>query len=170
MRINWLTKKVKTLFRVKDKFLHQACKICKDVCSWGESYIGETIRNVEVRWDEHNNPTKKWNPLKQNKGNLDHAFNWPVLANAPKNMFQRKVLEAHYIVLERGETFYSLLVTRYISLVTRYFLLVTRYIILVSRNFLLATFYSLLITFYSLLVTFYSLRVLFSRWCRFDCI
>ena len=101
--------------------------------------------------------------IEANKGNLDHAFNWPVLANAPKNMFQRKVLEAHYIALERGETFYSLLVTRYISLVTRYFLLVTRYIILVSRNFLLATFYSLLITFYSLLVTFYSLRALFSR-------
>ena len=31
VRIKWLTKKVKTLFRVKDKFLHQACKICKDV-------------------------------------------------------------------------------------------------------------------------------------------
>ena len=33
VRIKWLTKKVKTLFRVKDKSLHQACKICKSVCS-----------------------------------------------------------------------------------------------------------------------------------------
>ena len=31
--IKWLTKKVKTLFRVKDKYLHQACKIYKGVCS-----------------------------------------------------------------------------------------------------------------------------------------
>ena len=49
VRIKWLTKKVKSLFRVKDKSLHQACKIYKDVCSCGESYIGETIRDVEVR-------------------------------------------------------------------------------------------------------------------------
>ena len=33
--------------------------------------------------------------------NLDHAFNWSVLANAPKNIFQRKVLKAYYIVLEK---------------------------------------------------------------------
>ena len=49
VRIKWLTKKVKNLFRVKDKSLHQACKIYKDVCSCSESYMGETIRDVEVR-------------------------------------------------------------------------------------------------------------------------
>ena len=49
VRIKWLTKKVKTLFKVKEKSLHQACKIYKGVCSCGESYIGETIKNVEVR-------------------------------------------------------------------------------------------------------------------------
>ena len=101
MRIKWLTKKVKTLFKVKDKSLHQACKIYKGVCSCGESYIGETIRNVEVRWDEHNNSMNKSNPSKHIKDNLDHVLNWSVLANAPKNMFQRKVLEAYYIVLEK---------------------------------------------------------------------
>ena len=92
MQIKWLTKKVKTLFRVKDKSLHQACKIYKGVCSCGESYIGEIIRNVEVHWDEHNNPMKKSNLLKHLKDNPDHAFNWSVLANAPKNMFQQKFL------------------------------------------------------------------------------
>ena len=49
VQIKWLIKKVKTLFRVKDKSLDQACKIYKGVCSCCESYIGETIRNVEVR-------------------------------------------------------------------------------------------------------------------------
>ena len=53
VRIKWLTQKVKNLFRVRDKSLHQDCKIYKGVCLCGESYIGETVRNVEVRWGEH---------------------------------------------------------------------------------------------------------------------
>ena len=69
--------------------------------SCGESHISETIRNAEVRWEEHNNSISKSNPLKHIKDNLDHVFNWSVLANAPKNMFQQKVLETHYIVLEK---------------------------------------------------------------------
>ena len=56
-----------------------------------------------------------------------------------------------------GETFYSLLVTRYFWHVTCYFLLVTRYLLLVTCYVLLVTFYSLLVTFYSLLITFNSL-------------
>ena len=43
----------------------------------------------------------KSNSSKHIKDNLDDVFNWSVLGNAPKNMFQRKVLEAHYIVLEK---------------------------------------------------------------------
>ena len=43
---------------------------------------------------------KNLNPLKHIKDNLDHVFNWSVLANA-KNMFQRKVLEGYYIALEK---------------------------------------------------------------------
>ena len=81
--------------------MHQACKIYKGICSCGESYIGETIRNVEVRWDEHDNLMKKSNLLKHVKDNLDHVFNWSELTNASKNMFQRKVLEAYYIILEK---------------------------------------------------------------------
>ena len=44
---------------------------------------------------------KKSNPSKYIKGNLDQVFNWSVLTNAPKNMFQQKILEAYYIVLEK---------------------------------------------------------------------
>ena len=44
---------------------------------------------------------KRSNPSKHMKDNVDHVFNWPVLDNAPKNMLQQKVLEAHYIVLEK---------------------------------------------------------------------
>ena len=101
MRIEWLTKKVKTLFKVKDKSLHQEGKIYKGVCSCGESYIGGTIRNVKVHWHEHNNPINKSNSSKHIKDNLDHFFNWSVLAHAPNNMFQRNLLEPCYIVLEK---------------------------------------------------------------------
>ena len=45
--------------------------------------------------------SKKKNPSKSIKDNLDHTFDWSVLAIAPKNLFQRKVLEAYYIVLEK---------------------------------------------------------------------
>ena len=47
--VKWLTKKVKLLFPLKGCNLHPSCKIYKGLCSWGETYIGETIRNVEER-------------------------------------------------------------------------------------------------------------------------
>ena len=99
MRIKWLTKKV-TCLKLKINLCIKPVKFIS-VSSCGESYIGETIRNVEVRWDEHDNLMNKSNPSKHIKDHLYHVFNWSVLANAPKNMFQRKVLEAYYIVLEK---------------------------------------------------------------------
>ena len=90
MRIKWLTNKVKTLCRVKDKPLRQDCKVYKGICSCNESYVVETVRNVEVRWDEHNNPMEKSNPSKHIKDNVDHVFNWSVLANAKKTPISRK--------------------------------------------------------------------------------
>lgn len=36
---------------------------------------------------------------KHTKDNSDHIFNWSVLADVPKNMFQRKVLKMYYIFL-----------------------------------------------------------------------
>ena len=63
--------------------------------------VGEIIRNAEICWDEHNNPMNKSNPSKRIKDNFDHVFSWSVLANAPKNMFQRKVVKTYYNVLEK---------------------------------------------------------------------
>ena len=48
--VKWLTKKVKSLFPLFIyRNLHPSCKIYKGICSCGETYIGETIRNVEER-------------------------------------------------------------------------------------------------------------------------
>ena len=101
VQTKWLSKKVKTLLKVKDESLHQTSIMHKNVCCCGEIFIGETIRNIEIRQDEHNNPVKKPNLSKQIKDNLDHVFKWSGLSNAPKDMFQQKVLEMYYIVLEK---------------------------------------------------------------------
>ena len=79
--------------RVKDKYLHPTGKNYKTVCSFGEGYIGKTVTNIEVRWNELNNPMKKSNLSKHVKDIVDHVFYWPMLVKAPTNMFWRIVLE-----------------------------------------------------------------------------
>ena len=44
---------------LKDCNLHPSIYIYKDVCSCGETYIGETIHNVEERWSEHKSADNK---------------------------------------------------------------------------------------------------------------
>ena len=41
------------LFNNKDKVKHHSCLVYRGICSCGADYIGETIRNSEVRWNEH---------------------------------------------------------------------------------------------------------------------
>ena len=74
--IKWLTRKIRTLFHLKDKLLHPTCKIYKGICICGEKYIGETIKNVEIRWMEHNAPSDKSNLAKHLRDNVDHSFTW----------------------------------------------------------------------------------------------
>ena len=74
MAVKRLTKKVKSLFPLKDRNLHLTCKIYKGICSCGETYIGETIRNVEERWSEHNSADNKSEPAKHLADNEEHSF------------------------------------------------------------------------------------------------
>ena len=74
VRIKYLTRKIRTLFHLKDKSLHPACKISKGICIFGEKYMGESKRNVEIRWMEHNTPGNKSNPAKHLIDNIDHSF------------------------------------------------------------------------------------------------
>ena len=89
---------------MKGESLHQVCKTYKSVCLFDESYTGETFRNIEIRCDKHNNSMKKSNPSKHNKDNHDHVFNWSVLANDPKKVLQRKVLQVHYYIIPEKPT------------------------------------------------------------------
>ena len=47
--IKWSTKKVKSLFKLKDKNPYPACVIYEGECSCSSKYIGETHRNARVR-------------------------------------------------------------------------------------------------------------------------
>ena len=69
----------------------------KGVCSCGETYIGETIRNVKERWSEHNYSDNKSEPAKHLADTKEHSFLWSVLLAAPKDDKTRKNVEAFFI-------------------------------------------------------------------------
>ena len=45
---------IKILFLLKDKNDYKSYVICKEDCSCGSCYIGETKRNAKIRWNKHN--------------------------------------------------------------------------------------------------------------------
>ena len=83
IRIKWLTRKMKTLFKLKDPCIHLACKIYKGVCICGETYMRETMRNVETRSKEHNTLSDKSNLSKHINSYLDHIFTRSIICNDP---------------------------------------------------------------------------------------
>ena len=97
--IKWITKKFKSLFSLKDKNPYPACQIYKGTCVCDETYIGETIWNVDIRWNEFDDISKESESAKHLRGNLNHKFKWETLPQAPKNYRQRKNLEAFFIAI-----------------------------------------------------------------------
>ena len=87
------------MFPLKDKSDCKSYVVYKGDCSCGSRYIGEIRRNAEVKWNEHNNPTKSSEPSKYLQNNINHYFTWAVISNAPKNAKTRKNLVASYIAL-----------------------------------------------------------------------
>ena len=49
IRTKWITKKVRQLFKLKSRNPDPSCVLYKSVCSFQESYIGEIVRNAEIR-------------------------------------------------------------------------------------------------------------------------
>ena len=95
--IVWETRKIRTLFPLKDKVKHKACLIYEGVCSCGEKYVGETIRNSESRFNEHNTPSRESEPSKHLLAYPAHSFQWNVITSAPQLNQKRKIIEAYYI-------------------------------------------------------------------------
>ena len=98
MVTTWKTRNIRSLFPLKYKNDYKSCVIYKGDCSCGWPYIGETRRNAEVRWNEHNNPTKSSKPSKHLQNNINHYFTWGVISNAPENAKTRKNLEANILL------------------------------------------------------------------------
>ena len=67
------------------------CIIHKGDYSCGSCQIGETKRNAEVEWNEHNNPTKSSESSKHLRSNMSHCFAWAVISNAPKRLGPGKI-------------------------------------------------------------------------------
>ena len=99
--IKWETRKIRSLFSLKSKNPHPSCKLYQGQCSCGALYIGETKRNVQVRWKEHNDPRGKSEPAKHLYENPNHSFTWSVIMSAPQNTRIRKNLEASLVALHR---------------------------------------------------------------------
>ena len=79
MVITWKTRNIRSLFSLKDKNDYKSCVIYKGDCSCGSHYIGEAKCNAEVRWNEHNNPTKSSELSKGLRSNINHYFTWAVI-------------------------------------------------------------------------------------------
>ena len=92
----WNTPKIKFLFSNKDKVSHYSCVIYRGICSCGTDYIGEIVRNAQLRWNEHENDTDKNSDCdKYLNENDNHEFKWSILS--PKVSFKRKILEVSFI-------------------------------------------------------------------------
>ena len=82
---------IKSLFRIK--VAHRCCVIYERQYSCKLSYIGETKRNGEFRWKEHEDLAGKSEPAKQLIENTSHKFTWKALSAAPSHFCRRKILE-----------------------------------------------------------------------------
>ena len=56
---------------------------------------------MATRWGERNNTTHESGPAKHLSKNIQHSYNWTILANASKHTRTRKNIEGIYIPLVR---------------------------------------------------------------------
>ena len=76
------TRKIKSLFKIKDNVEHLSCVVYHGICGCGNNDIGETIKNVIKRIDEHEQPNSKSEPSKHFRNNPGHQYNWMILSRA----------------------------------------------------------------------------------------
>ena len=97
--ISWETRKIQTLFHLKDKTLYPARKIYYRICECREDYIGETNRETITRWSEFDNPPKDSQPPRYLDKHISHVFSWRILCHLSKKIDIRKNLEAIFNAL-----------------------------------------------------------------------
>ena len=75
--VAWNTTKMQPLFPLKDKVDHYSCVIYRGDCSCDQNYIGETVRNAKMRWNEHEDKNSKSEPAKYLKENPEIYLHGP---------------------------------------------------------------------------------------------
>ena len=103
--IMWQTRKIKTLFSLKDKIKHKSNVIYKGTGTLKSniSYIGETTLIAESRWNQHEDPKHDSAPSKYLNDNKDETFKWEILSMSTSNYLKRKIHEALFIVKHKPE-------------------------------------------------------------------
>ena len=86
---------------MKDKASHVSSVVYEGKCNCGENYIGETGRNVTIRWDEHSDTDKNPELVKNLNQFLERTFNWKILRRVPNKVRQRKIHEAYHVMCMR---------------------------------------------------------------------
>ena len=61
-------------------------------------YIGETVQNATIRWDQHSDIGRNSEPVKHLNLFPEHRFNWKIVRRVPNKVRQRKVYEAYYVM------------------------------------------------------------------------
>ena len=64
--IVWNTGNIRSLFQIKDKVKHYSCLVYEGNCSCGENYVGESVRNVVLRWADNEDQIRNQNQLTLN--------------------------------------------------------------------------------------------------------
>ena len=63
--ILWQTRKIKSLFKLRDFNKHQSSVVYRAECTCGNTYNGETMRNFNARKAEHENHSHISQPAPQ---------------------------------------------------------------------------------------------------------
>ena len=89
--------KLSHYFKIKDNVKNLSCIMYQGICSCGNNYLGETIRNAVTRIDEHKQPNVKSESSKHLQNNPGPKFDWIIISKAPSHRLKRMILEAYFI-------------------------------------------------------------------------
>ena len=63
-KLVWNTRNFTSLFQTKDNIKHYSCVIYEGNCLCGENYVSKSVRNVALRWADHEDLNKQSEPVK----------------------------------------------------------------------------------------------------------
>ena len=98
--ILWQTRKIRSLFNLKDTNHYKSNVVYRAECVCGETYIGETKRNFIVRKREHENVKHNSEPARHLATNSKHKYKWKIIFSE-SNTLRRKIIEGLFIARDK---------------------------------------------------------------------